>query len=392
MPSAASAAMAAVLDADAPGAALRWVDDRCPGLQRVRTGNGFVYRDAQGRAVKDEATLARIRRLAVPPAWESVWICADPAGHLQATGIDARGRKQYRYHADWSAQRGQTKFERLRVVAGVLPALRRRVARTLDAAAPDSTPEPTRELVLATLVRLLDTTWLRVGNDRYARENGSYGLSTLRCRHARIEGDALRLSFVGKAGVRHEVRLADRRVARVVRRCRELPGQELFVCVAADGTLQRIGSADVNAWLAEAAGLAVTAKDFRTWHGSVQALALAVEAAQRGTAVSRTEVIAEVARRLGNTPAVCRKAYIHPEVLHWLERLADPAQVQALLQCRWVARPPVRAGLSVAERRFVGLLGSPRSARRRGQRATSAKTSSQSATKRSMPNRSRARR
>lgn len=380
--------MAAVLDADAPGAALRWVDDRCPGLQRLRTANGFEYRDAQGRAVKDEATLARIRRLAVPPAWESVWICADPSGHLQATGIDARGRKQYRYHADWSAQRGQTKFERLRLVAGVLPALRRRVARTLDA----GTREPTRELVLATLVRLLDTTWLRVGNDRYARENGSYGLSTLRRRHARIEGDALRLSFVGKAGVRHEVRLADRRVARVVRRCRDLPGQELFVCVAADGTPQRIGSADVNAWLAEAAGLAITAKDFRTWHGSVQALALAVEAAQRGSAVSRTEVIAEVARRLGNTPAVCRKAYIHPAVLHWLERLADPARVQALLQCRWVARPPAQAGLSVAERRFVGLLAQGRGPRRPGQRATSAKTSSQSATKRSMPKRSRARR
>ena len=391
MPSAAGPAMGSATDAPAPApapaAALRWVDDHVPGLHRVRTANGFEYRDADGRAVRDEATLARIRRLAVPPAWESVWICADPAGHLQATGLDARGRKQYRYHADWSAQRGQTKFERLRGVAGVLPALRRRVARTLDAAV----REPTREHVLATLVRLLDTTWLRVGNDRYARENGSYGLSTLRCRHARVEGDALRLSFVGKAGVRHEVRLADRRVAHVVRRCRELPGQELFRCVDADGTPHRIGSADVNAWLAEAAGTTITAKDFRTWHGSVQALALAVDAAQRGEPVSRTGVIAEVARRLGNTPAVCRKAYIHPAVLGWLERLADPAQVQALLQCRWVAKPPAKAGLSVAERRFLGLLAQ-RTPRAQPQRATSAKTSSQSATKRSMPKRSRARR
>lgn len=378
---AAAPVMAADPAAEAAGASLRWVDDRCPGLQRVRGADGFEYRDAEGRRVKDEATLARIRRLAVPPAWESVWICADATGHLQATGIDARGRKQYRYHADWSAQRGQTKFERLRLVADVLPALRRRVARTLDA----PVPEPTRERVLATLVRLLDTTWLRVGNDRYARENGSYGLSTLRRRHARIEGDALRLSFVGKSGVRHEVLLADRRVARVVRSCRDLPGQELFGWVDADGTPHRIGSSDVNAWLAEAAGMAITAKDFRTWHGSVQALALAVEAAQRGAAVSRTEVIAEVARRLGNTPAVCRKAYIHPAVLEWLERLADPQEARALLSSRWVAHPPPCAGLSVAERRFLGLLS-----RRRVQRVTSSKTSSQSATKRSMPKRSRA--
>lgn len=333
-------------------AGLHWISDTLPGLRRVRGAQGVEIHDAQGRVVRDAATLARIRRLAIPPAWEDVWISPDPDGHLQATGRDARGRKQYRYHADWQAQRGQTKFERLREFGLALPALRRRVERVLAAPA----PLPTREHVLACVVRLLDTTWLRIGNDEYVRANRSYGLSTLRRRHAGLQGDTLMLSFVGKGGVRHEARVTDRRVARVVRRCRELPGQELFRWVDADGGVHRVGSADVNAWLAEAAGAPVTAKDFRTWHGSVQALDLTLAACAEGAAGTLQQVLAEVARRLGNTPAVCRKAYIHPSVLGLGELLADAPACGELRRRRWVQHPPALRGLRVAERRLLGLL------------------------------------
>lgn len=338
---------------EARSAGLNWVNDAMPGLRRVRRGDGFEIRDARGRRVRDAATLARIRRLAIPPAWTDVWVCPDPAGHLQATGRDARGRKQYRYHADWQARRGQTKFDRLRAFAAALPAVRRRVQRVLAAPA----AVPTREHVLAALVRLLDTTWLRIGNSEYARANRSYGLSTLHQRHAGLQGDTLQLSFVGKGGVRHEARVTDRRVARVVRRCRELPGQELFQYVDGDGGVHRIGSADVNAWLAETAGVGVTAKDFRTWHGSVQALELTLAACDQGAApCTPQQVLAEVARRLGNTPAVCRKAYIHPTVLALGDLLADELARGALRRRRWVQHPPAGRGLRLAERRLLGLL------------------------------------
>ncbi len=305
--------------------------------------------------MRDATTLQRIRALAVPPAWQQVWICSDARGHLQATGRDARGRKQYRYHAEWQAQRGQTKFEQLRRFGQVLPRIRRRVQRTLGGAG--RRVVPTRERVLAALVRLLDTTWMRIGNPEYARDNNSYGLSTLRRHHAEVQGDALRLSFAGKSGVRHEVRLSDRRVANVVRRCRELPGQELFGYVDADGESRRIGSSDVNAWLAEAAGTRVTAKDFRTWHGSVQALDLTLAACVDGALPCRAQdVLAQVARRLGNTPAVCRKAYVHPRVLALGEVLVDMAARQQLQQQPWVSCPPQRNGLNLAERRLLALL------------------------------------
>jgi DNA topoisomerase I len=336
-------------------AGLRWVSDAQPGIRRLAGPRGFVYRDAAGRAVHDSATLQRIRALAVPPAWHQVWICGDGRGHLQATGRDARGRKQYRYHAEWQAQRGQTKFEQLRRLGQVLPRIRRRVQRTLGGAG--RRVVPTRERVLAALVRLLDTTWMRIGNPEYARDNNSYGLSTLRRRHAEVQGDALRLSFAGKSGVRHEVRLSDRRVANVVRRCRELPGQDLFGYVDADGEPRRIGSSDVNAWLAEAAGTRVTAKDFRTWHGSVQALDLTVAACVDGALACRAQdVLAEVARRLGNTPAVCRKAYVHPRVLALGAALVDAAAWQELRKQAWVSCPPQRNGLNLAERRLLALL------------------------------------
>lgn len=340
-------------------AGLRWLSDGGPGLtRRPRTGGGFDYLDAQGRRVRDEATLARIRSLVIPPAWTSVWISPRADSHLQATGRDARGRKQYRYHPDWMAGRGQTKFDGLLRFGAVLPRLRRRVQRAL--AGPG---EPTRERVLAALVRLLHTTWLRIGNAAYARENGSFGLSTLRNRHAGVQGDAIELSFVGKSGVRHRVKLADRRVARIVRRCRELPGQELFRYVDDDGESRPVDSADVNAWLAEAAGQRVTAKDFRTWHGSVLALELTLQAGAEGAEPCRpAQLVAAVAQRLGNTPAVCRKAYIHPRVLALADSLHDEAARAALRGQPWVVAPARKDGLSAAERRLMALLRTRRPA------------------------------
>lgn len=344
---------------------LQWVSDTVPGLMRVRRTGGFGYRDVHGRAVRDPAVLERVRRLAIPPAWEDVWICARADGHLQATGRDARGRKQYRYHAGWQAGRGQTKFDHLRDFGDVLPRIRRRVQTALAGA-----DEPTRERVLATLVRLLDTTFVRIGNVEYARDNGSYGLSTLRARHAAVRGAELRLSFVGKSGVRHDVRLADRRVARVVRRCRELPGQELFQYLDEAGKPHRIDSADVNGWLAEVSGRHVTAKDFRTWHGSVQALALTLDACAEGAVPSRPQdVLSAVAKLLGNTPAVCRKAYVHPQVLALGEWLGDDATRAELLSRPWAREAPALRGLAAAERRLMALLRQRRSARKAAAKA-----------------------
>lgn len=338
---------------------LRWVSDAAPGFARRASGDGFEYFDVDGRPLRDEAALARIAKLAIPPAYREVWICPHADGHLQATGRDARGRKQYRYHAEWQARRGQTKFEGLRQFGRLLPRLRARARRRLAGGA-----TPTRERVLATLVQLLDRTWVRIGNDEYARSNGSYGLTTLRCRHARVDGAQLRLVFTGKSGVRHELALSDRRIAAVVRRCRELPGQELFQYVDGDGEVRRIGSADVNGWLAEAAaGARVTAKDFRTWHGSVLALELLLGFVPDGSRRSALAQIVEgVARRLGNTPAVCRKAYIHPAVLALCESADDPQARAALGASLWARQPPAARGLTPSERRLMGLLATRRRA------------------------------
>ncbi len=359
-PAASAARARADAGADAAAArlaGLRWVSDAQPGIRRLRRADGFDYTDERGRPVRSAAALQRIRALAIPPAWQSVWICPHADGHLQATGRDARGRKQYRYHAAWQAGRGRTKFDGLLHFGDALPRIRRRVQRALAGPA-----EPTRSRVLATLVRLLDTTWLRIGNPGYTRANGSYGLSTLRSRHAGVHGDAVELSFVGKSGVRHQVRLTDRRVARLVKRCRELPGQELFQYRDADGKVHRIDSGDVNAWLADAAGCRVTAKDFRTWHGSVLALELTLQACVDGAQpCGPAQVLAAVARRLGNTPAVCRKAYIHPRVLDLGASLGDAAQRCRLRQQRWAAAA-ASAGLNTSERRLIALLRT----RRRG--------------------------
>lgn len=344
-------------------AGLHWVSDALPGIRRRRSGAGFSYLCSDGRPLRDAATLERIRRLAIPPAWREVWICPRTDGHLQATGVDARGRKQYLYHVQWQAERSKTKFAHLLEFGLALPRIRARVVRAL--ARPG---EPTRLHLLATLVRLLDATWMRIGNAEYARSNGSYGLSTLRRRHAELRGADLQLSYVGKSGVRHEVRLSDRQVARVVRRCLDLPGQELFQYRDGQGAVNRVDSTDVNDWMAEVAGYRVTAKDFRTWHASALALELILDAcaaAHTGSAspARPQELLAAVARRLGNTPAVCGRSYVHPRVMALGSELADANARKALLGRAWVRRAPAVRGLCAAERRLVGLLRESRRSR-----------------------------
>ena len=318
------------------------VSDATPGIRRVRRGSGFAYRDARGAWLRDAETLHRIRTLAIPPAYESVWVCPRPDGHLQATGRDARGRKQYRYHPAFRALREADKFQRLAAFGRALPRIRARVQADLDAA-PSRGP-PTRALVLATIARLLDATFVRVGNGEYARSNGSYGLTTLRRQHAGVRGDVLLLRFRGKSGRQHELRVDDERVTRIVRRCRQLPGQELFQFVDDAGATRSVGSGDVNDYLEAATGERFTAKDFRTWHGSVLALDLICRACADcpGRAPALKPVLEAVARRLGNTAAVCRKSYIHPAVL----ALREPAP----------ASDRRRRGLSDAENRLLRLL------------------------------------
>jgi DNA topoisomerase-1 len=313
---------------DAKDAGLRHTTDADPGIRRLRRGRGFVYVGPRGRPVRDRATLARIRSLAVPPAWEDVWICPDPRGHLQATGRDARGRKQARYHPRWREVRDAVKFDRMVAFGRALPALRARVAR--DVAAEDVSPR----CVVATIVRLLETTLIRVGNDEYARENRSYGLTTLRDGHVAPSGRGLRLRFAGKGGKPHEVEVTDARAARVVRECRDLPGQRLFQWVDDQGRRHAVSSEDVNAYLREATGEDFTAKDFRTWAGTVLALqALAGAPPPKGVTATRRAINAavdSVAERLRNTRAVCRRSYVHPAVIRACEerRLA-----RAIAEC-----------------------------------------------------------
>ena len=335
-------------------AGLIYSSDAEPGITRVRRGKNFAYRDSKGRWIRDETELKRIRKLAIPPAYESVWICPSPHGHMQATGRDARGRKQYRYHPTWRQERDGGKFDRLQQFAKALPGLRRKVQQLLKER------DHSRELVLATVVRLLDTTLIRVGNDQYARENGSFGLTTLRNRHVRIDGDTLKLSFKGKSGVRHDVEVKDPRVLRVVRRCLHLPGQELFQYRGEDGELHAVGSGDVNDFLESLCPERFTAKDFRTWHGSVLALdTLRKFCGAGGESFTLKQLLVEVAQSLGNTPAVCRKAYIHPGVLELGTKLAA-LKGDALFDDHVPAAGTGRAGLSAAEKRLVALLAALR--------------------------------
>jgi DNA topoisomerase I len=297
----------------AQDAGLRYSSDDRTGLRRRRAGRGFRYTDAEGRPITDKAELRRIRRLAIPPAWTDVWISPDARGHLQATGRDAKGRKQYRYHERFREVRDETKYERMLEFAKVLPRIRRRIDRDLRRS------ELGREKVLATIVRLLERTLIRVGNEEYARANRSYGLTTLRDKHVDVAGARVRFRFRGKSGKEHDVDVRDPGVARVMRRLQDLPGQELFRYVDADGAVHSVDSADVNAYLREITGAGFTAKDFRTWSGTMLAArALATQTHVANERIAKrnvTAAVAEVADRLGNTPAVCRKCYIHPAIV-----------------------------------------------------------------------------
>lgn len=312
-------------------AGLVHVSDTVPGIQRRRAGRGFAYRDAEGRPVRDAETLQRIRSLAIPPAYTEVWICPLPHGHLQATGRDARRRKQYRYHPDWAEVRGNGKYEHLIAFGLALPKLRRRLRVDLRR------PGFPREKVLAVVVALMADTLVRVGNEEYARTNRSYGLTTLRNHHiAFLGGGRARLKFRGKSGLEHDIAIDDRRLAKLVRACRQLPGQALFQYRDDEGQLQPVDSGQVNDYLREAMDGEFTAKDFRTWGGTLAALQqlarvpLPERRSERALAQLQNEVLREVAQTLGNTPAVCRKAYIDPSVFAaWREdRLRVPDSVR----------------------------------------------------------------
>jgi len=294
-------------------AGLRYVTDKAPGIVRIRRGTGFSYRDPGGETIRDQDELERIRAIAVPPAWSDVWICPFANGHLQATGRDDRGRKQYRYHTRWRQVRDATKYEHTVRFATALTAIRERV--DLDLARPGLP----RQKVLAAVVRLLDRTLIRVGNAEYARDNESYGLTTLRRKHVDVAGSEVRFHFPGKSGKAWDLTVADRRVAKVVRACSDLPGYELFKYEAEDGSLVDVTSGDVNDYLRDIGGEEFTAKDFRTWAGTVL---VAVSLDARGAAGSVTEARANVARvmeevavELGNTPAICRRCYVHPSII-----------------------------------------------------------------------------
>lgn len=313
----------------AASAGLHYVTDDRHGITRKMGALGFRYYRPDGRPLRNPADLKRIRKLAVPPAWTHVWICPDPRGHLQATGRDARGRKQYRYHPEWRTHRDSNKFERLEAFAAVLPVVRARTAADL---AKSGLP---REKVLATVVQLLERSLIRVGNDEYAKSNKSFGLTTLRDQHVAVKGSMLRFEFRGKSGKRHSVGINDRRLARIVKQCRDLPGQELFQYLDEDGHRQDVNSADVNTYLREITGTDFTAKDFRTWSGTVLAArALRELRHAESMAASKRNVlraIEAVAGVLGNTPAVCRKSYIHPAILDcYMDRSMEAKMSRAL--------------------------------------------------------------
>jgi DNA topoisomerase IB len=343
----------------ASAAGLRHVTDAAPGLRRERRGDAFAYRTADGTDVEDEATLQRIRALAIPPAWTAVWICADPRGHLQASGRDGRGRKQYRYHPQWSAVRGDGKFDRVVAFAAALPRLRRTLRRDLRAS---GFP---REKVLAIVVSVLSETLIRVGNTEYARSNRSYGLTTLRNRHvAFVRGGRARFRFRGKGGLEHDVVLDDARLVRLLRRCQQLPGQALFQYRDDEGNLVPVDSGEVNAYLRDATGEDFTAKDFRTWGGTLAAFQRFARTSlpgaadgsapgERALAALQNAVIKDVAQALRNTPAVCRRSYVDPAVIDgWREGrlLRDGASVRgerqweaaALRFLRQAHRPPAK--------------------------------------------------
>jgi DNA topoisomerase I len=324
-------------EASAKAAGLRYVSDERPGIRRRRTGKGFTYLGKDGRPMRDPEVLQRIKSLGIPPAWTEVWICPLPHGHLQATGYDAKGRKQYRYHPRWREVRDETKYGRMVAFGEALPLIRKQIEHDL------ALPGLPRAKVLATVLRLLETTLIRVGNEEYARLNHSFGLTTLRDRHVDIAGTTLRFHFRGKSGKEHTVEINDRRLARIVKHCQAIPGQELFQYRDDEGQRRTIDSADVNEYLRQITGQDFTSKDFRTWNGTVLAIQ-ALQACGAGESATQAkkavvEAIKSVAAQLGNTPAICRKCYVHPAVieaylegslLQMLQRLGEPDPTETL--------------------------------------------------------------
>ena len=340
-------------------AGLRYTTDQQPGIRRRRKGRGFAYLDRDGVTIRDEGELRRIRRLAIPPAWTDVWISPSPLGHIQVTGRDARGRKQYRYHERWREVRDEAKYGKLSDFAKALPRIRERVDVDLGR------PGIPRERVLATAVRILQETFMRVGNVEYARANGSFGLTTLRAKHVDVDGSRIVFRFRGKSGKDHEVDVRDRRLARVIARLEQLPGQELFRYLDDEGELRTIGSDDVNQYLREISNEDLSAKDFRTWAGTVLAArALAELGPARNDRIAQKRVVQAidvVAARLGNTRAVCRKCYVHPGVLDAYAAGDLPAALRRPEQARkW-------HGLSTHEAAVAAML--TRAARRAARRA-----------------------
>src|SRR5881275_1564321 len=331
----------------ARAAGLRYVSDLSPGLRRKRAGKGFTYSASNGSAIRNSETVRRIKGLAIPPAWTDVWICPDPRGHLQATGRDARGRKQYRYHARWREVRDAVKYDRMLAFAAALPKIREHTDRDLER------PGMPREKVLATIVRLLEDTRIRVGNDEYRKENGSYGLTTLRNRHVNVIGAEVRFTFRGKGGKQHTIELHDRRMARIIKRFLEIPGQELFQYVDGDGEVKAIDSADVNEYLQQVSGEDFTAKDFRTWAGTILAARFLRETAgatnSRAAKKQLVRAIARVADELGNTAAVAKQGYIHPAVI--------AAYLSGGLKPIREKQDPDPYQLSAEERSLLALLG-----------------------------------
>jgi DNA topoisomerase I len=332
----------------AQSAGLRYVSDTQPGIRRKRAGKGFVYVGTDGKNIRDPKELARIRSLAIPPAYTDVWICPSSNGHIQATGRDARGRKQYRYHPKWREVRDETKFGRMLAFSEVLPKVRARIEKDLQQSG------LTREKVLATVVRLLECTCIRVGNDEYAKSNRSYGLTTLQDRHVKVSGSNLQFEFRGKSGKTHKVDLNDRRLARIVERCQDLPGEDLFQYVDDDGVRQTIGSGDVNEYIREISGQEFTAKDFRTWAGTLAAVEalreMGISATQRQAKSNILRAIDQVAEQLNNTRAVCRKYYVHPAVL---EHYMAGSMLEALGNG---TKATVKSALSSQEAAVVRLL------------------------------------
>jgi DNA topoisomerase-1 len=334
----------------ARAAGLRYTTDTVPGIQRIRHGSSFRYLGPDKKVVRNSADLQRIKSLVIPPAWTEVWISPDPRGHLQATGRDARGRKQYRYHPRWREVRDDTKYYRMIAFAQALATIRRRTSEDL------ARPRLTKDKVLAAVVQLLEKTLIRVGNDEYAKQNQSFGLTTMRDGHVEVNGGRVRFAFRGKSGVEHEIDLSDRRLARIVKACRDIPGYDLFQYYDENGDRQSIGSADVNAYLQEITGKDFTSKDFRTWAGTVLAAQLLrdFERFESDAQAKRNivQAVESVAKRLGNTKAVCRKCYIHPAVF---DAYLDGSMLETVAQRARKAARKIE-DLSEGEAAVLGLL------------------------------------